>query len=55
MSGYPVNFTLGVGRVAENITVVGETAMVDLSAAVVGGVVNTRTSLATPHGRCSLD
>ena len=38
----PVNLTLGVGTVNENITVVGETALVDLSAAVVGGVVSTR-------------
>ncbi len=38
----PVNLTLGVGRLAESITVVGETATLDLSAAVVGGVVTTR-------------
>ncbi|MDO8679639.1 MAG: TonB-dependent receptor, partial [Acidobacteriota bacterium] len=38
----PVNLTLGLGTVNENITVIGETALVDLSAAVVGGVVSTR-------------
>ena len=37
-----INITLGVGRVAENVTVVGQTALVDLSAAVVGGVVSTK-------------
>lgn len=38
----PVSLMLGVGALAENVTVVGESAMVDLSAAVVGGVVTTR-------------
>ncbi|MGH9386465.1 MAG: carboxypeptidase regulatory-like domain-containing protein [Vicinamibacterales bacterium] len=37
-----VNLTLAVGRVSENVTVVGDTALVDLSAAVVGGVVDTK-------------
>lgn len=37
----PVNLTLGVGGVAESVTVTGEAAIVDLSAAVVGGVVTT--------------
>jgi hypothetical protein len=38
----PVNLTLSVGGVSENVTVQGEAAIVDLSAAVVGGVVTTR-------------
>jgi hypothetical protein len=38
----PVALTLGVGAVTENITVQGATTLVDLSAAVVGGVVTTQ-------------
>ena len=38
----PVNLSLGVGTVNESVTVVGQTALVDMSAAVVGGVVDTR-------------
>jgi hypothetical protein len=38
----PVSLTLGVGGVSESVTVQGEAALVDLSAAVVGGVVTTQ-------------
>jgi hypothetical protein len=38
----PVTLTLGVGSVTESITVQGDTTLVDLSAAVVGGVVTTQ-------------
>jgi hypothetical protein len=38
----PVNLTMSVGTLTDNVTVVGETGMVDLSAAVVGGVVSTK-------------
>ena len=37
----PVDLTLGVGQVSESVTVTGEAALVDLGAAVVGGVVTT--------------
>ena len=38
----PVNLTLSVGGVTESVTVQGESAIVDLSAGVVGGVVTTQ-------------
>ncbi len=37
----PVDLTLGVSQISESITVTGEAALVDLSGAVVGGVVST--------------
>lgn len=38
----PVNLTLGVGTLQESVTVTAEVTTLDLSAAVVGGVVTTK-------------
>jgi Carboxypeptidase regulatory-like domain/TonB-dependent Receptor Plug Domain/TonB dependent receptor len=48
----PVDLTLSVGPLQENVTVTGQTALLDLSAAVVGGVVTTRQIAELPlNGR----
>jgi carboxypeptidase family protein/TonB-dependent receptor-like protein len=48
----PIDVTLAVGRLSESLTVQGEAAMVDISAAVVGGVVSTKQIAELPlNGR----
>jgi hypothetical protein len=48
----PVDVTLGVGQLSESITVTSQAALVDLSAAVVGGVVSTQQIAELPlNGR----
>jgi hypothetical protein len=48
----PVDATLGIGQITEAVTVQGEMSMVDLSAAVVGGVVSTKQIAELPlNGR----
>lgn len=48
----PVDLTLSVGRVSESVTVTGDIALLDLSAAVVGGVVSTKQIAELPlNGR----
>ncbi len=48
----PINLTLAVGKLAEEVLVQGETAMVDLGAAVIGGVVSTKQIAELPlNGR----
>ncbi|HEV8345140.1 MAG TPA: TonB-dependent receptor [Vicinamibacterales bacterium] len=48
----PVDLTLSVGAVSESVTVTGESAVLDLSAAVVGGVVSTKQIAELPlNGR----
>ena len=48
----PVDLRLTVGQVSESITVTGQSALVDLSAAVVGGVVTTQQIAELPlNGR----
>jgi hypothetical protein len=48
----PVDLTLTVGQLSESITVTGETTLVDLGAAVVGGVVTTEQIAELPlNGR----
>jgi carboxypeptidase family protein len=48
----PMDLTLGVSQISESITVTGEAALVDLSGAVVGGVVSTRQIAELPlNGR----
>jgi len=48
----PVDLVLSVAGVSENVTVTGETALLDLSTAVVGGVVSTRQIAELPlNGR----
>jgi len=48
----PVDLTLTVGAVTENVTVSGEPALLDLSTAVVGGVVSTKQIAELPlNGR----
>ena len=48
----PVDLMLSVGGVAENVTVTGEPALLDLSSAVVGGVVSTKQIAELPlNGR----
>ncbi len=51
-SDVPVDLTLGVGQLNESITVTGQAALVDLSSAVVGGVVTTQQIAELPlNGR----
>ena len=48
----PVDLTLGVGQIAESVTVTGESTLVDLGAAVIGGVVTTQQIAELPlNGR----
>jgi Carboxypeptidase regulatory-like domain len=48
----PIDLTLSVAGVAENVTVTGDTALIDLSTAVVGGVVSTKQIAELPlNGR----
>src|SRR4029453_10248352 len=48
----PVDLTLGLGTITESVTVTGESALVDLSGAAVGGVVTTRQIAELPlNGR----
>ncbi len=48
----PIDLMLSVGGVSENVTVAGETALLDLSTAVVGGVVSTKQIAELPlNGR----
>jgi hypothetical protein len=48
----PVDLTMSVGQVSESVTVTGQSSLVDLSAAVVGGVVTTQQIAELPlNGR----
>src|SRR5262245_58975091 len=48
----PVDLTLGLGTITESVTVTGESALIDLSGAAVGGVVTTRQIAELPlNGR----
>ena len=48
----PVDLTLGVGQISESVTVTGESALIDLSGAAVGGVVSTKQIAELPlNGR----